>query len=59
MVSAWWLLLAFFAGGYAGILLMAMLAIARQSEPAGAALRMRNESTPLQPGTDPAVDWVI
>jgi hypothetical protein len=59
VVSAWWLLLAFFAGGYAGILLMAMLVIARRSEPAGAALGLRHESMPARPGPDPAVDWVI
>ena len=28
MVSAWWLIVAFLAGGYAGILLMALMSIA-------------------------------
>ena len=27
MVSGWWVLAAFFAGGYAGIMLMALMAI--------------------------------
>lgn len=31
MVSSWWLLASFLAGGYAGILLMAMLAVSRDS----------------------------
>lgn len=35
VVSAWWLLLAFVVGGYCGILLMALLAIARDSDSDG------------------------
>jgi hypothetical protein len=31
MVSTWWLLLAFLAGGYAGFLLCAMLSVSRDS----------------------------
>lgn len=31
-MSAWWLLAAFVAGGYAGILLMALVAAARESD---------------------------
>lgn len=31
MVSSWWLLGSFLAGGYAGILLMAMLAVSRDT----------------------------
>ena len=31
MVSWWWLLASFLAGGYAGILLMAMLAVSRDT----------------------------
>jgi hypothetical protein len=61
VVSAWWLLLAFFVGGYAGILLMALMTIARASEPesAGARSRSRRPSVSARPGADSAIDWVI
>lgn len=62
MVSAWWLLLAFFVGGYVGILLMALLAMARRSEAgeeAQALAAAGREGAVVQPRADPAVDWVI
>jgi hypothetical protein len=37
MVSAWWLLWAFVAGGYAGMLLVALIAIARKAPARGSA----------------------
>lgn len=61
MVSAWWLLLAFFVGGYSGILLMALMTIARASEPerAGARSLPHRPSVSAAPGSDSAIDWVI
>jgi hypothetical protein len=60
-VSAWWLLLVFFAGGYAGILLMALMAMSRESEPesVGAHRRARGSSVPAGPNPSSAIDWVI
>jgi hypothetical protein len=61
VVSAWWLLLTFFAGGYAGILLMALMAVARESEPesVGARRRARGSTVPAGPNPNSAIDWVI
>jgi hypothetical protein len=33
MVSAWWLVWAFVAGGYAGMLLIALMLVARKARP--------------------------
>ncbi len=61
MVSAWWLLLAFFVGGYAGILLMALMAVARHGEPesVGARRQARRLSVSSRSSPGSAVDWVI
>ena len=61
MVSAWWLLLTFVAGGYAGILLMALMAVARESEPesVGARRGARSSTIPAGPNPSSAIDWVI
>ena len=60
MVSAWWLLGAFFVGGYAGILLMALMTMVRAVEPD----ERRTDLGALQPlasppQAQPAVDWII
>jgi hypothetical protein len=60
VVSAWWLLGAFFVGGYAGILLMALMTMARVVEPD----ERRPDMGALQPlapapQAQPAIDWVI
>jgi len=47
MVSAWWLVVAFLAGGYAGILLMALMSISRESE----------EPEPESPLLDRGPNW--
>lgn len=61
MVSAWWLLVALFAGGYAGILLMALMAMARESEPesVGGRRRARGSAVSAAPSPNSAIDWVI
>jgi hypothetical protein len=61
VVSAWWLLLAFVAGGYAGILLMALMAVAKESEPESVAdrRRTRGSTIPAAPNPSSAIDWVI
>jgi hypothetical protein len=60
LVSAWWLLGAFFVGGYAGILVMALMTMARAAEPDGRRTDLR-PLQPLAPGAQPqsAMDWVI
>lgn len=38
-VNAWWLLVTFMAGGFAGVLVMAVMAVASDPEPGEAATR--------------------
>lgn len=61
MISAWWLLLAFLSGGYAGVLLIGLIAIGRQSddESVGARGESRHLRPRAGPTADPAVDWLI
>lgn len=60
MVSAWWLLGAFFVGGYAGILLMALMTMGRAADPDERRTDI-GALPPLAPGPQPqsAVDWII
>jgi hypothetical protein len=46
MVSAWWLILAFLVGAYAGILVMAIMTVAKDlpKKPARTALRVRHRA---------------
>ena len=37
MVSAWWIIWAFIIGGYAGMLLIALIVVARRARPPGSA----------------------
>ena len=46
MVSSWWLLASFLAGGYAGILLMAMLAVSRDTGEDARSLIARSRGGP-------------
>jgi hypothetical protein len=61
VVSAWWLLLAFFVGGYAGVLLMALMSFAGESERGRVGERSRDRRTGVSAGPNPnsAIDWVI
>jgi hypothetical protein len=38
-VNAWWLLVTFMAGGFAGVLVMAVMAVAADPEPEEVAMR--------------------
>jgi hypothetical protein len=60
VVSAWWLLGAFFVGGYAGILLMALMTMVRAAEPDERRTDI-GALQPLTPGSQPqsAIDWII
>jgi hypothetical protein len=55
------LLLAFFVGGYTGILLMALMAVARHSEPesVGARRQARRQIVSSRSSPGSAMDWVI
>jgi hypothetical protein len=60
VISAWWLLGAFFLGGYAGILLMALMAMARAAD--RDATITRNDAVPLLSSghqTQSAIDQII
>jgi hypothetical protein len=46
MVSTWWLLVSFLAGGYAGVLLMAMLAVSRDADDEAYSLIARSRGSP-------------
>jgi hypothetical protein len=46
MVSTWWLLVSFLAGGYAGVLLMAMLAVSRDADDEAHSLIARSRGSP-------------
>lgn len=61
MVSAWWLLLAFFVGGYAGVLLMALMTFVgeRERERFGGHSRDHRRGVSAGPNPGSAVDWVI
>jgi hypothetical protein len=61
VISAWWLLVAFLVGGYAGALLIGLMAIGRgdDTESAGARGESRRFGARLGPNPDPAVDWLI
>jgi hypothetical protein len=59
VVSAWWLLGAFFVGGYAGIVLLALMTAIR-SDPEDT----REHNAAVYPSTsghppEPALDWII
>jgi hypothetical protein len=60
VVSAWWLLGAFFVGGYAGILLMALMTVMRAADPDETGTR-NVALHPLTSGHQPqsAIDWII
>lgn len=61
VVSAWWLLLAFVVGGYCGILLMALLAIARDNDSEGGRGPRRGDRTGKRASReiDANRDWSI
>lgn len=61
MVSAWWLLLAFVVGGYVGMLLMALLVVARDSDGDGKGERRQPRAAdgPDLPKARPGDDWMI
>jgi hypothetical protein len=46
MVSSWWLLVSFLAGGYAGFLLLAMLAVSRGTDDDTHSLIARGRGSP-------------
>ena len=46
MVSSWWLLVSFLAGGYAGFLLLAMLAVSRDADDDSLIARSRGSPQP-------------
>jgi len=46
MVSSWWLLVSFLAGGYAGFLLLAMLAVSRNADDDSLTARSRGGPQP-------------
>jgi hypothetical protein len=60
VVSAWWLLGAFFLGGYAGILLMALMTMVRAADPNETVAR-NDDLHPLPAGHPPqsALDRII
>ena len=59
MISAWWLLGAFFLGGYAGILLMALMTMARAAD--HDETPTRDDALPLSSRHQPqtAIDLVV